>query len=133
MYEYKERWQEAIDEAERLGLPVPDPAPHPAEMTIDVQRGEVIFNGPRDAHERGEWERRLSSRDSFAAEAKDLRARARRSPKHRAFYEEDAAHSERMARLISSVFPDVKTRRRPGFDLVEWREQQERRYGALVD
>ena len=122
-----------IAEARRNGKPPPEIVPHPEEIVVDVSRMEIRINGSQDELQKAEWGRLLERKNEHLAEEEDLRARAKRSPKLREFYEEDAERSRRMALTIAAVIPDEKTRRVPGFNLSEWRERQQRMLEMMKD
>ena len=43
---YKERWHHILAERARNGTTGPEPVPHPDEVIIDLQTGEVRIEGP---------------------------------------------------------------------------------------
>lgn len=45
--EYKRDWSEAIKESEAQGLPTPEPIPHPDDIILDPNKGNVEFRGPQ--------------------------------------------------------------------------------------
>lgn len=61
--EYKSGWEEAIERAERCGLPVPQPLPHPDDVVIDVRTSQVRYEGPITKEEKRSWDRLLAFRD----------------------------------------------------------------------
>ena len=61
--EYKRDWEEAIERAERAGLPVPEPLPHPDDVIIDVRTAQVRYEGPMTKEEKHDWDRLLAFRD----------------------------------------------------------------------
>lgn len=44
--DYKTAWEREIERCRTAGLPEPDPVPHPADMVVDMRRGEVRIEGP---------------------------------------------------------------------------------------
>lgn len=61
--EYKWGWEQAIEQARRLGEPEPAPLPHPDDIIVDVRRAEVRYAGPMTAEEKQSWDRMLEFRD----------------------------------------------------------------------
>lgn len=61
--EYKRGWEEAIERAERGGLPVPQPIPHPDDVIIDVRTSQIRYEGPITKEEKRSWDRLLAFRD----------------------------------------------------------------------
>jgi hypothetical protein len=44
--EYKVQWEREIDRCKRLGLPDPDPVPHPDHIDLDMRTGQIVVDGP---------------------------------------------------------------------------------------
>ena len=44
--DYKTEWEEAIEHCKKLGLPAPDPVPHPDHIDLDMRTGQIIVDGP---------------------------------------------------------------------------------------
>lgn len=44
--EYKEHWGRVLAERARSGATGPEPVPHPDDIIIDSETGEVRFDGP---------------------------------------------------------------------------------------
>jgi len=92
--EYKTYWETQIERSKREGLPPPEPLPHPDDIVIDLQTGNVYFTGPRTPEEKEDWDRmtafvrktrqRLADCETALAEATD--------PDERAAIGEDIAH-----------------------------------------
>ena len=72
--EYKTSWEHAIETARARGLPSPDPVPHPDDIIIDMNTGEVVIKGPMTPEERKNREWILERRDAFLKELDDLKA-----------------------------------------------------------
>jgi hypothetical protein len=55
--EYKEYWGPILAERARTGATGPEPVPHPDDVLIDYETGEVRFDGPIDEEQKGahEW------------------------------------------------------------------------------
>jgi len=53
-FNYKHEWSEAIERARKQGAPLPEPVPHPDDISLDFNTGSVSFNGPitKEAKER---------------------------------------------------------------------------------
>lgn len=72
--EYKSGWEEAIEHAQKHGLPEPMPLPHPGDVIINTRTAEVRYAGPMTSEEKVRWDRMLAFRDeqqefvSWAAE-----------------------------------------------------------------
>ena len=127
--EYKDRWQEEFDECDRLGLPRPEPVPHPHEVILNSNTLEVKFNGPVSPDDKAHWDMLLERRQDSLKGIAENRRLLKRKPKYSSFLAEDIAREQRLADMIGGILPDEKTRRQPGFDLIEWRE----RNGVLAE
>lgn len=55
--EYKDRWEAEFKRCDRLGIPRPEPVPHPDDIEIDVNTAGVRFRGPKTEHEKALFER----------------------------------------------------------------------------
>ena len=66
-----------------------------------------------------------------ATDAEDEIARlkewAEKEPDHRGVREKEIAQEQYLIDLLSLAFPDEETRRVPGFNIHEWREQERNR------
>jgi hypothetical protein len=55
--EYKAFWEQELDRRARLGIThLPEPLPHPDDIVIDLQTGEVEYHGPRTREEEAQYE-----------------------------------------------------------------------------
>ena len=45
--EYQKSWADEIARCTKLGLPIPDPVPHPEDIVLDPNNGEVRIEGPK--------------------------------------------------------------------------------------
>lgn len=122
--EYKHHWRTEFAEAERRGLPAPEPVPHPDEIAIDEKTLEISYNGPSTVDEKRRWDEMLARKADFDEEVRELKAELKTGPSHRQFIEDEIAHGEYISKLIGQTVPDKKTRRRPEFDLREWRRRK---------
>jgi hypothetical protein len=120
--EYKEEWEARIAEAKRLRQPLPDPVPHPDEMIVDLRAGKVRINGPQTPDEKAEWDHLLKIRQDHLEEIASLQAEMPKRGKLRPYYEADMEHSRKLIDMIGGVIPDEETRRKAGFDLEKWRD-----------
>ncbi|MFO1015078.1 MAG: DUF5681 domain-containing protein [Caulobacteraceae bacterium] len=127
--EYKDRWQREFEECDRRGVPRPEPVPHPQEIVLDSGTLRVKFNGPESPDEKAHWDMMLDRRREALEEVAYYRAKLSRPSKYKEIYLADMAHEQSLADMIGGIIPDAETRRRPGFDLLEWRERQ----GVLAD
>ena len=56
MIEYKVRFTHEIERCKRLGVPPPDPLPHPDHIVIDMNTGQGLITGPITPEEKRQWD-----------------------------------------------------------------------------
>lgn len=56
MIEYKIAFSHQIERCKSLGLPLPDPLPHPDHIEIDMSNGQVLIKGPMTPEEKKIWD-----------------------------------------------------------------------------
>lgn len=84
--EYKFKWEQEIERCRQVGLPVPNPLPHPDDIFIDARAGTAKFVGPMTKQEQAWFDhtvqlmKLLQYQVSTCADA----ARRARSPARRA-------------------------------------------------
>ena len=122
---YKDSREEVFEACDRRGEPRPEPVPHPHEVLLDSRTLQVRFNGPETPDDKKVWDDFLAQRKAALAEADELRRRLRRPSRYSSLLQDDLERCERLADMIGSVIPDEETRRRPGFEIHEWRERQD--------
>jgi hypothetical protein len=122
--EYKREYRQVFAECDRRGEPRPDPIPHPDEIAIDEKTLEVRFNGPQSHDEKAHWDMMLARKAEFKEERDELRNELRRGTAHAAHMELEMEQADFVYRLIDQTIPDEKTRRQPGFDVLDWRRRK---------
>jgi Family of unknown function (DUF5681) len=50
--DYKLGWEREIERCRQLGLPAPDPVPHPDHIDMDMRTGEIVIDGPMTESQR---------------------------------------------------------------------------------
>ncbi len=122
--EYKKGWEEVFEACDRRGETRPNPIPHPDDILVDIRAGQVIFNGPMDDHHKAHWDKLAARRAESLLEIEACRQEIEEHPELREVYEIDIAHEQRLADMIGRLIPDEPTRRAPGFNIGEWRQEQ---------
>lgn len=120
--EYKESWEAHFKQCDARGEPRPEPVPHPHDVVVDMKSLRVRYNGPETADEKAQWDQMFARRADALETVAEMRKRLRRKSRHSDFYQQEMEREQRLADMIGSMLPDEKTRRRPGFDIVKWRE-----------
>ena len=108
MIEYKVDWEREIEHCKRQGLPIPEPLPHPDDITINFSTGEVIVRGPWTKEDKLVWDRlrkRLDDSEQEIAELKRIAADPK-SADYRHIVEGDIAFEEKLRDRIKSVIGD---------------------------
>jgi hypothetical protein len=119
--EYKDHWEAEIARCKRLGLPDPEPLPHPDDVIVDPRNGTAHFAGPITPAEKADFDRAIDYRDDLIEEAAWFRQKlARRSGGNwqklldqslELIDRMNAALPKRYRRLFTDVY-DLKGRRK---------------------
>lgn len=125
--EYKRGWQENFEICDARGQLRPEPVPHPDDLEVNSRTGEVYFNGPFDDAEKAQWDKARERLRDAEAEIAWLKDWAEKEPEHVDVREQEIAGEQYLIDLLSLAFPDEQTRRVPGFNILEWREQERKR------
>ena len=105
MIDYKSDWEQEIDRHKRLGVEPPDPLPHPDDIRVNFNTGEVRITGPFCKEDLRELEHFLCRRAGFE---KDLEwsQKARRRAKNTNLAEildQEINHSKRILAIIETI------------------------------
>lgn len=122
--DYKRHWRQQFAEYDRQGIPRPEPVPHPDEVIIDENTLLVRHNGPENHDQKAEWDQMLERKEVWKEDLKDTQAARDLNPALAYVYDKEIAQADYIIRLIDQTIPDEKTRRAPGFDLMEWRRRK---------
>lgn len=113
MFDYKDHWDREIERCRRLGLPEPEPIPHPDDIVIDPNTGDVSILGPQTKEQKQHLDKALARR----AEAQELvsdyasRYRRTRDASRKARWLEEWHFEQRMFDIINDVVgPRYKVR-----------------------
>lgn len=100
--EYKADWDEELDRRKRLGLDLPEPIPHPDDITIDMNTSRVIVKGPFTKEEHAQWTWLAERRDAANKEIAMNREELASEPDAgiRAFIEKEIAYEIRFRDMI---------------------------------
>ena len=110
--DYKIDWSREIERCKRLGLPVPDPIPHPDHIEVDVRRGLIRINGPLSEKEKRNWDWLQARKADFLEEREDIEALL--AGKHRKGVEDmlraDIARTDDLLAIIDRALDSFKDR-----------------------
>jgi hypothetical protein len=124
MVGYKAQWQKTFEQYDLGGEPRPDPVPHPDDLGICARTGEVIINGPFDDGEKATWDQYVARKAQALKEIVWLSKRSARKRLGEALCDRSIAQAKSLVDMVDRTFPSEGTRRRPDFDIREWRESQ---------
>jgi hypothetical protein len=108
MFDYKHKWDEEIERCRALGLPEPQPIPHPDDVILDLDTGDVKIKGPKTKEQKAAFdkamERRAEAQDEVSYCARKYhRARV---PKLKQRYLENWHFEQRMFDIINDALPE---------------------------
>lgn len=108
MIEYKHRWSDEIERCQKLGRPIPDPIPHPDDIIINPNTGDVRILGPQTKEQKARYdqarERRIEAQEEVSYFADLYRATADEALKQK--YLEDWHWEQRMFDIINDAMPE---------------------------
>ena len=106
--EYKREWSAAIEHNEAMGLPVPEPIPHPDDIIINPSTGDVRILGPQTKEQKVHYdkarERRIEAQEEVSYFANKYRKA--RSEKMKERYLEEWHWEQRMFDIINDAMPE---------------------------
>ncbi len=102
MIEYKTSWERELAQRKANGVTGPEPLPHPDDIIIDMNSGEVVIKGPMTAEEKQQKEMFLQRQEEFTEERRKLVAELDdpNSQKHREMIIEEIKTYDNMLDLI---------------------------------
>lgn len=60
--EYKHKWGQEIERCRKAGIPEPTPLPHPDDMILDVNTGDVRYVGPQTVEQKARFDEAIARR-----------------------------------------------------------------------
>jgi Family of unknown function (DUF5681) len=128
--DYKDHWRDEFAAYDQRGLKRPEPVPHPDDIVLDNQTMGVRFNGPVSFDEKRQWDEAESRRDEALEEVAESRALLKSDPKNVAFHQANLASELKIIESINMFIPTEAVRRRPGFDLAKYQQDQQKKAKA---
>jgi hypothetical protein len=104
--EYKLKWNEEIERCKKLGLPDPEPLPHPDDVLIDYRKGTFRIAGPLTKEEKAHWDKMIARRDEAQAEVLEYARLEKEDAKHAKFYREDRLWEQKIFDIINDKLPE---------------------------
>lgn len=105
MFDYKHKWDEELQRRRQLGITAPDPVPHPDDIILNPNTGDVQILGPQTKEEKQRLDHALARR----AEAQELvsefasRYRRTRDASRKAFWLEEWHHEQQLFDIINDA------------------------------
>ncbi len=105
---YKCDWEREIEHCHRRGLPVPQPIPHPDDIRINFNTGEIRITGPFCKEDIPKWEklkaRKRECDEAIAEYWQDFKAE--KDPNIRDIIRNEINHEFRIRAIICKALPD---------------------------
>ena len=104
--EYKMKWNAEIERCKRLGLPDPEPLPHPEDVLIDYREGTFRIAGPITKEEKARWDNFISRRDEAQAEVLECTRLESEDPRYARQYRDTRLFEQRIFDIINEKLPE---------------------------
>ena len=103
--EYKVWWEQELYRREKLGVTGQEPLPHPDDIVIDLNTGEIEYRGPRTKEEKVEWDFLRRMKRNYDKEIPVLEKRAVKNPGDHGI-QEALQRLRELRSKIAKVIPD---------------------------
>jgi len=113
MVEYKHEWGQEIERCRKAGIPEPEPIPHPDDILLDPDTGNVRILGPQTKEQKERLDAALARRAEAQEEVNYCAEKYRRTrdPVRKARWLEEWHFEQRMFDIINDVMsPRYKAR-----------------------
>jgi hypothetical protein len=106
--EYKDEWEQELQQCEALKIEATAPLPHPDDVLIDVQSGTVSVKGPMTKEDKATWDRLSERKKECDTEIAELEKILREEPDcpHRQEILADIDRAKKVRARISAIIPD---------------------------
>lgn len=104
--EYKLKWNQEIERCKKLGLPAPEPLPHPDDVLVDYRNGTFRIAGPMTKEEKARWDKLLERRSDSQEEVNYFRQMMAEEPERASFWREQLLFEQRIFGLINDKLPE---------------------------
>jgi len=102
---FKVQWEQEFERCDQLGIPRPQPLPHPDDVIIDMRKGTVRFVGPLTKEEKAErdlWiERKAGYEEDIEFFERELTNA--KTDKKRAMWQAEIDHSQKVLNVINEL------------------------------
>ncbi len=116
MLDYKDRCKAEIARHKALGLEPPELLPHPDDIKLDFQTGEITFVGPVDGRQKHLWDEVQVEKNEIIGKLVQLDHAIRLYPRKRKFAQPCFDYLEQLYLYMNYYVPDEKDRRHPTYN-----------------
>ncbi len=106
--DYKRHWSDEIERCKKHDLPIPEPLPHPDDIIVDPNNGDVRILGPQTKEQKDHYDkatvRRIEAQEEVSYFADKYRKA--RSEKRKQQYLEEWHWEQRMFDIINDAMPE---------------------------
>jgi hypothetical protein len=104
--DYKIKWNQEIERCKQLGLPDPQPLPHPDDVLIDYRKGTFRIAGPITKEEKARWDTLIERREDAQEEVTYFRQMMVEEPDRLEFWREQLMFEQRIFDMINEKLPE---------------------------
>jgi hypothetical protein len=104
--DYKIKWNQEIERCKQLGLPDPQPLPHPDDVLIDYRKGTFRIAGPITKEEKARWDTLIERREDAQEEVTYFRQMMVEEPDRLEFWREQLMFEQRIFDIINEKLPE---------------------------
>lgn len=107
MFEYKRRWDKEIERCRQLGIAEPSPVPHPDDIILNPDNGNVRILGPQTKEQKAQLDQALVRRSEAQDNVSDYAERHKRSrsEEQRAQWLDEWHFEQRIFDIINDMVP----------------------------
>jgi hypothetical protein len=101
--DYKKYWQAEIARCKALGLELPNPVPHPEDISVDIATGTIVIAGPMTPEEKVSWDRLWDQVDELDRDIAALMTQPKRArtEQQRGQVDDDRMQLEKLRAMIT--------------------------------
>ena len=105
---YKVSWEKELAYREKTGSTGPEPLPHPDDVIIDMNIGDVRIKGPMTKEEKKRWDEFRERKAECDRSIVEIEQLLRDNPdyEYKQSVIEDLEHERKIREIISKVIPD---------------------------
>jgi hypothetical protein len=107
-FTYKDKWSREIERCVLIGMPAPEPLPHPDDVSLDFDNGDVRFLGPITPEAKKRHDEALARRAEAQREVNEFAERHRKAEtdKERQLWLDEWLFEQRMFDIINDAMSE---------------------------